>query len=449
MSVSVSRETWATRIGFILAAVGSAVGLGNIWRFPFQVGQNGGSAFLFTYLVCVLLLGIPAILVEFAIGRATHRNPIGAFRELGTPNLRFVGAIGVATGFVILSYYTVVAGWVLRYMGGSATGAYFGEPGGYFETIAMGLDALALHAVFMLATAAVVALGIQRGIELAVKLMVPAILLLLGGLVVYAFTLEGATAGYGYYLTPDTEYLAANWTSVLPAAVGQALFTLSLGMGVMITYASYVGEDRGLLTDTVSIAALDTLIAFIAGLVIFPILFTLDPAADPGEGGAGTLFVGVAGAFADLPLGEVIGVVFFGVLAVAALSSSISILEVVVSYLVDTYDVDRKVATFGAAGAAFLVGVPTALDISRLELYDLVTGQILLPLGMLLLTLYVSWVVPGRAVEELSKGGDGEGLGTAWLWTVRTVVTLGVFVTLVFGAIEVAVELGALAESPV
>ena len=441
------RETWATRIGFILAAVGSAVGLGNIWRFPFQVGQNGGSAFLFTYLVCVLVLGIPAILVEFVVGRSTHRNPIGAFSELGTPNYRFVGAIGVATGFVILSYYTVVAGWVLRYLGGSATGAYFADPGAYFETISMGTDALALHAVFMLASAVVVAAGIQQGIELAVKLMVPAIVVLLLGLAAYAFTLEGAVAGYSYYLSPDLGYLAANWTSVLPAAVGQALFTLSLGMGVMITYSSYLGEDRGLLADTASIAALDTFIAFVSGLVLFPILFTLDPGADP-EGGPGTLFVGVAGAFADLPYGEVIGVVFFAAVAVAALSSSISILEVAVSYLIDTYDVDRKLATFGVAGTAFVVGIPTALDISYLELYDAITGQLLLPLGMLLLTLYVSWVVPGRAREELRQGGE-EGFASAWLWTARTVVTLGVFVTLVLGAIEVAVTLGFLAESPV
>ena len=443
------RETWATRIGFILAAVGSAVGLGNIWRFPFQVGQNGGSAFLFTYLVCVLVLGIPAILVEFVVGRSTHRNPIGAFSQLGTPNYRFIGAIGVATGFVILSYYTVVAGWVLRYLGGSVTGAYFDDPGAYFETISMGTDALALHAVFMLASAIVVAAGIQRGIELAVKVMVPAIITLLLALVAYAFTLDGASAGYSYYLSPDFGYLAANWASVLPAAVGQALFTLSLGMGVMITYASYVGGEGGLLTDTVSIAALDTLVAFLAGLVLFPILFTLDPAADPGEGGAGTLFVGVAGAFADLPFGEIIGVVFFATLAVAALSSSISILEVAVSYLIDTYDVDRKVATFGVAGLAFLTGIPTALDISNLELYDVITGQLLLPLGMFLLTLYVSWVVPDRAVRELRQEGGSGGIGTAWLWTARTVVTVGVFVTLVLGGLEVAVALGVLAESPI
>jgi NSS family neurotransmitter:Na+ symporter len=443
------RETWASRIGFVLAAVGSAVGLGNVWRFPFQVGQNGGSAFLFTYLVCVLVIGIPAILVEFVVGRSTSRNPIGAFTELGTPNFRFVGAIGVITGFVILSYYTVVGGWVLRYLGGSATGAYFGASGAYFDRIAMGLDALALHALFMLATAAVVALGIRRGIELAVKVMVPAIVTLLVGLAVYAFTLQGSASGYGYYLTPDLGYIAANWASVVPAAVGQALFTLSLGMGVMITYSSYLGGEGGLLADTLSIAALDTFIAFLAGLVVFPFLFTLDPGADPGEGGAGTLFVNVAGAFAEIPFGEVVGVVFFAALAVAALSSSISILEVAVSYLVDTFETDRRVATAAVAGLAFLAGVPAALDLSTLNVYDVVTGQLLLPLGMFLLVLYVSWVVPGRAIQELrQEASGGESVPRAWLWTVRSVVTVGVFVTLVLGTIEVAVTLGLLGASP-
>ncbi len=431
------RETWATRLGFILAAVGSAVGLGNIWRFPFQVGQHGGSAFLITYLVCVLVLGIPAILIEFVIGRSSRRNPIGAFVELETPQFRVIGMVCVATGFVILSYYTVVAGWVLRYIGGSATGAYFGDSEAYFMSIGMGLEAVVLHGVFMVITAGVVALGLRRGIELAVKVMVPAIIVFMVGLMVYAFTLEGVVAGYRYYLSPDLGYLAANWRAVLPAAVGQALFTLSLGMGVMITYSSYLGEDRSLLGDSLYIAVLDTVVAILAGLAVFPILFTLDPTASPGAGGAGTFFISVAGAFADIPFGRVIGVVFFVTLAIAALSSAISILEVSVSYLVDEYGLSRQSATFGLAGVAFLLGVPAALDIPRLELYDAITGQILLPFGMLLLTVYVAWVIPDRAIRELSKGRTDTYLNQVWLWTIRVIVLVGVLVTLIFGLNEV------------
>ncbi|CAI50272.1 SNF family transport protein [Natronomonas pharaonis DSM 2160] len=439
------RETWATRIGFILAAVGSAVGLGNIWRFPFQVGQNGGSAFLIMYLACVLLIGIPAILVEFVIGRRSQRNPIGAFHALGKSRFRAIGAVCVVTGFVILSYYTVVAGWVLRYIGGSATGAYFGSEEAYFLEIATGYDAVVLHAVFLAVTVGIVMLGIKRGIELAVKAMVPAIALLLAGLAVYALTLDGVVDGYRYYLSPDFATLAAEWTTILPAAVGQALFTLSLGMGVMITYASYVGEDQSLLVDSGSIALLDTVIAFLSGLILFPILFTID--ATPGDGGAGEFFIGVGGAFADIPLGTIVGVVFFVTLAVAALSSAISILEVIVSYFIDEFGFDRRVATFGVGVIVFVAGIPAALDMGTFEVYDQVTGELLLPLGMFLLVLFVAWVVPEESLDELLKGRSGSNLDVFWLWWVRTVVTVAVGLTLVLSVYGFAVEFGLLAES--
>lgn len=325
------RETWGSRSGFILAAVGSAVGLGNIWRFPFQVGQEGGSAFLFVYLLMVLVIGLPAVLIEFAIGRRAVRNPIDAFAKLGYPRWTAVGVLGVLTGFVIMSFYAVVGGWVLRYMVASTSGSYFDAPEAYFTEVASGVDAVAFQFVFLAITAGIVAMGVRRGIELAVKLLVPALVVIMGVLIVYTATLEGAVDGYLYYLSPDIATLLQDWPSIVPAAMGQAFFTLSIGMGIMITYASYLREDRNLLVDGGWIVGIDTAIAILAGLMIFPVLFTIG--IQPGEGGAGELFVGVGGAIGDLPAARLIGLLFFGALFVAALSSAISLTEVAVSFL--------------------------------------------------------------------------------------------------------------------
>jgi len=432
----VTREKWATRIGFILAAVGSAVGLGNIWRFPFQVGQEGGAAFLVMYLLFVAIIGIPAMLVEFVVGRSSERNPINAFDRLGHGEWRFIGILGVFTGFLILSYYSVVAGWVTRYTFASLTGAYFGESGAYFGQISAGPSAVAFHALFMIATAAIVAAGIQRGIEIAVKVMVPALLALLIGLIGYAFTLEGAAEGYAYYLSPDLGVIAENWMSILPAAAGQAFFTLSLGMGVMITYASYLGEDRNLGVDGGWIAGLNTSVSILAGLVVFPVLFTIG--TEPGSGGPGALFAGVGGAIAQIPGSRFVGFLFFGVVTIAALSSAISILEVLVSYAIDNYGVERSTATAAISTIVFLVGIPSALNTDILTIIDATTANLLLPLGVFLTVIFVGWVYQDSA-REIVKGtaerADGT-LPTLWLWYIRIPILLVVGFVLVIESIE-------------
>jgi NSS family neurotransmitter:Na+ symporter len=436
-----ARETWATRAGFILAAVGSAVGLGNIWRFPFITGQYGGSSFLITYLAFVALIGFPAILVEFVIGRRTERNPVGALRELGSGAWSYAGWLFVVTGFIILSYYSVVAGWFLRYtLIGLTDGFTVTDPAeaeALFGTVSTGLDTLLFHAVFMALVIAIIAAGVRRGIELSVKVMVPAILVLLLGLAAYGFTLDGASAAYGYYLSPDFGTIAANWTEILPAAAGQAFFTLSLGMGVMITYASYLGEDRNLASDAGVIAALDTLVAVLVGFVVFPVLFTVG--IEPGTGGPGAIFVSLTSAFAGIPGGRVIGVVFFGMVGIAALSSAISILEVLVSYLIDELGVARVPASVALGVAVFLLGVPVTIDLIFLSLYDLLADGILLVLGSLLLALFVGWVVPDLAREELGKGiADIGGLGDAWIWAVRIPIVIVVIVSLYLGIVDYA-----------
>ena len=434
-----ARETWATRAGFILAAVGSAVGLGNIWRFPFITGQYGGSSFLITYLAFVALIGFPAILVEFVIGRRTDRNPVGALRELGSGVWSSVGWLFVVTGFVILSYYSVVAGWFLRYtLIGATEGFTVADPtaaDALYESVSTGLDALVFHALFMLLVVGIIAAGVRRGIELSVKVMVPAILVLLLGLAAYGFTLDGASAAYGYYLSPDFGTIAANWTEILPAAAGQAFFTLSLGMGVMITYASYLGEDRNLAADAGIIAALDTLVAVLVGFVVFPVLFTIG--IEPGAGGPRTIFVSLTAAFAGIPAGRVLGVVFFGMVGIAALSSAISILEVLVSYLIDELGVARVPASAALGAAVFLLGVPVTIDSIFLGLYDGLADGILLVLGSLLLALFVGWVIPDVAREELRKGVvDVGGLDAAWIWAVRLPILVVVVVVLYLGVVD-------------
>ncbi|QAU13807.1 sodium-dependent transporter [Halorubrum sp. BOL3-1] len=434
-----ARETWATRAGFILAAVGSAVGLGNIWRFPFITGQYGGSSFLITYLAFVALIGFPAILVEFVIGRRTDRNPVGALRELGSGTWSHAGWLFVVTGFIILSYYSVVAGWFLRYTligiteGFTLTGS--AEAEALFGTVSTGLDTLLFHAVFMLLVVGIIAAGVRRGIELSVKVMVPAILVLLVALAAYGFTLDGAAAAYSYYLSPDFGTIAANWTEILPAAAGQAFFTLSLGMGVMITYASYLGEDRNLAADAGIIATLDTLVAVLVGFVVFPVLFSVG--IEPGTGGPGAVFVSLTSAFAGIPGGQILGVVFFGMVGIAALSSAISILEVLVSYLIDEVGVARVPASAALGAAVFLLGVPVTVDLVFLDLYDKLADGVLLVLGSLLLALFVGWVIPDVGREELRNGiGDARSIDGVWIWAVRLPVLIVVLVSLYLGVVD-------------
>jgi len=435
------REAWGTRLGFILAAVGSAVGLGNIWQFPFKTATNGGAAFVFVYLLAAVLIGLPAILGEFVVGRRAEINAVEAFKRLGKPGWTVVGALGLFTGLWILSYYSVVGGWVIRYVIGSATGAYFGDAAGYFGAVSAGWEAVAFHAVFMGLTAGIVAFGIEDGIERATKVMVPSIVVILLGLAAYAFTLDGAGPAYGFYLSPDFEYLANNLGSVVPFAVSQAFFSLSLGMGAMITYASYLSEDDSLPADGGLIVVLNTFVGLLAGLVVVPLLFVQFgsvPDAAAG-GGAGALFVSVAQAFGDLgTAGRALGVVFFLVVLIAALSSAISLLEVVTAYFVDNYGYAREKVAFGFAGALFALGTLSAWNTAWLTWFDTLAYQVLLPVSVLLGVIFVGWVYGPEAVDEIKRGaGGGETFATAWLWSVRTFVLLGVFATLYLGVTSI------------
>ena len=446
----VQRDTWATRTGFLLAAIGAAVGLGNVWRFPFATGEGGGAAFLLVYLLFIAIVGFPAILAEFVVGRSTQRNPVGALREVGGNGWKYAGAIVVATGFLILSYYSVVAGWFMRYFLLGFTDSYAGHLSEYeeaaagedvteamvmFEELAVGLDSLVFHTLFMALTVGIVALGIRRGIEVAVKIMVPSLIILLLGLAVWAATLPEAGTAYSYYLNPEFDVIRTEWTEILPAAAGQAFYSIGLGMGILITYASYLGEDRNLAEDGAIIIGFDTAIAFLVGLVVFPVI--ISGGADPGQQAVGAIFFSLTDAFTQVTAGRWIGLIFFGTVAIAALSSAISVLEVTTSYLIDEWEIERWKAALGMGSGIYVLGLPVTYDLIFLDLLDLFADAILLVFGGLLVMLLVGWYTPQFAVQELEKGiGDLGSLGYIWIWALRVPVVIVLIVSLALGVMD-------------
>ncbi|MEQ8506434.1 MAG: sodium-dependent transporter [Rhodospirillales bacterium] len=424
------RDHFATRLGFILAAAGSAVGLGNIWKFPFMAGQNGGGAFLILYIVFVLTIGLSVMLAEFTIGRAGQRNPVGAFRVLKGGAWPAAGGLGVVAGFVILSFYSVVGGWTLAYAGKAiAGGLASSDPdqlgalfGGF---ISEPLGVIGFHALFMVLTVFVVAGGIRGGIERAARILMPALAVLIVILAVRSVTLEGAGKGIAFFLTPD--FSKVTWATV-NAALGQAFFSLSLGMGTMITYASYLNKQVNLPRTAAQVTVLDTGFAVIAGFMVLPAVFAFgfDPAAGPG-----LTFITLPAVFAQMPAGQVFAFMFFALLAIAALTSAVSIMEPVVSYLIDERGLPRRWATIGAGAVIWMLGVPSALSLGPwkdvtiagkgiLDAMDYLASNIMLPLGGVLIALFVGWSIAGRAVEEAtSDGAHPFPLAKVWIFICR------------------------------
>ncbi|WP_254544027.1 sodium-dependent transporter [Halomarina pelagica] len=397
------RETWSTNLGFVLAAIGSAVGLGNIWRFPWLTAENGGSAFLVVYLALVALIGVPGLVAEFVIGRRGHRDPVGAFRALSDSRWwPFVGVYAVGTTMLILTFYSVVGGWILRYAVGSVTGAYFADPQAYFGRIAFGPEAVVAHLAFLAIVGAIIAAGVGDGIERSSKAMMPAIALMLLGLAAWAFTLPGAGGGYEFFLAFDVATLRNNFFDVLGPAAGQALFTLSVGAGSMLTYASYLGRDESLPGDATVIAVANTAIGVLTGLVVFPLLFSAGIA--PGSGGQGALFYALAEAFDSLPAGTLVAPLFFVVVLLAAVSSAISMLEAPVAYLVDERGVDRRPATLGVGALLAATGSLTALNPDLFGLLAGTLANLALTVGLLAFVVFVGWVLGRDAVEEFRSG---------------------------------------------
>lgn len=400
---TIDREVFGTRVGFILAAVGSAVGLGNMWRFSYTASEGGGAAFVFLYIVLTLLIGIPVMLAEFAAGRKSRRSPIGALRAAGGPKWLPVAFFYVGAGFLILSYYSVIAGWVVRYAFEAVTVGFPADPGAHFEVISTGPDAMAYHLLFMIFTVAIVMGGIEKGIERASSLMMPALFFILVGLAAWAFTLDGAREGYAAYLMPAWGDIFDGRT--FASAASQAFFSLSLGMGAMLTFASYLSKDENLNREGSIIAGADFGVAFIAGLVVFPIVFALGLQGAVSESAVGALFIALPGAFAEMTGGRIVGTLFFLALTVGAITSAISLLEVVVASIIDEFDIPRKKAALGAGTLIALFGLLSASSLDILGLIDKIAGELFLVIGGLGMAILVGYRMEG-ARAELETGAS-------------------------------------------
>lgn len=390
------RGKWSSKFGFILAAAGSAIGLGNIWRFPYVTGSNGGGAFVFIYLLCILIVAFPVMLSELAIGRTTEKNPVGAFLKLSPKSpWVIIGIIGVITGFGILSYYSVVAGWTIAYIVKAASGSLLatGDASKVFtEFAANGTAQISYLIVFMILTVVVVAGGVKNGIEKAAKILLPVLFVLMSLIIIYELTLPHAMEGIKFYLFPDFSKVTPK---TIITAMGQAFFSLSLGMGAMLTYGSYLSKGDNLLTSAISVTFFDTAIAIMAGFMIFPAL-----GGAPENSGPSLIFVVLVDVFKHIPFGEFVAILFFLLLAIAALTSTVSLLEVVTAYFVDEKKVDRKKAVVIVGVITTLIGIPSALSLGSsqfltkigfLDKMDYIFGNISLTLGGFLICVFITW----------------------------------------------------------
>jgi NSS family neurotransmitter:Na+ symporter len=441
------RGQWGSTAGFVLAAAGSAIGLGNIWRFPYQTGTEGGAAFVVIYLICVLLICLPYLFAELALGRHTQKNPVGAIKAARgkdwTP-WSLVGGLGVLTGVFILSYYAVIAGWAFGYIfktfvaPSMAFGDFTGSP----------VIAVPLFGLFIVLTILVVSGGVQHGIERWAKLLMPILLVLMFVVIIRGVTLPGASAGLEFFLKPDWSIIDG---PLIISALGQAFYSLSLGMGAMITYGSYLPRDTNLRVAGLSVALFDTGIAILAGFMIFPALFALgqDPAAGPP-----LLFQVMPAIFEQMPLGMLFAVVFFVLLSIAALTSTISLLEVVVSYFVDEKRWSRKKSVWTVGAITFAVGLPSALangasdTLTNMTLFgttgflgimDYIWGNISLAIGALLLSIFVGWLWGvDKAGAELQQGSSIGRAGIRfWGIFIRFICPIVIFIVMlnVFGVV--------------
>ncbi len=414
------REQWSTRLGFILAAVGSAVGLGNMWRFPYLTAENGGAAFLVLYVVFVLFIGLPVMLGEFAVGRGAKKSPVDALRHYGGRAWTPLGLLFVLSGFLILAYYGVIAGWTLRYAVAGLLDGFAVDAAARFEAFAGGWDAVAWHVAFMGVTIAIVGAGVRDGIERTAMVLMPLLLAIVVGLGVYAATMTGSGPGYDFYLRPDFSRVLS--LSVISDAASQAFFSLSLGMGAMLTFSSYLSRDDNLPRESVFIAGSDFLIAFLAGLMVFPIVFALGLSGDVGESTIGALFISLPEAFGQMGgVGRGVGVLFFAALLVGALTSAISLLEVVTSSVIDSMGWARRKAAVGFGILITAAGVWPAFDIDVLGVMDQLAGNVFLIVGGLLLSIFVGWVMPSPE-DEVRKGAPGIGWLPLWKGFLRFVV---------------------------
>ncbi|REC95084.1 sodium-dependent transporter [Kushneria indalinina] len=441
-----SHAQWSSRIAFMLAAVGSSVGLGNIWKFPYMTGESGGGAFVLVYLVCILLIGLPILMSEWLLGRLGQKNPISTMSRIAGRLKRsqawvLIGVGGILAAWLILSFYSVIGGWALAYVRYGASATFTGLDGDSVGTLFSDLLAspgtlLAWHSLFMVLTIAIVAGGVAGGLERASKILMPALVVLLAVLVGYAATTGSFGEGFDYLFRPDFTRLTGD---VILAAMGHAFFTLSLGMGIMMAYGSYLSDDVNIGRTAMTVVILDTIIALAAGMAIFPIVFAdgLDPAAGPG-----LIFQTLPLAFGNMSGGVLFGTLFFVLLVFAAWTSAISLLEPIVEWLEEKTPLSRLQSALVAGAATWILGIATVLSfndwsaftpfgMTMFDLLDYVTSKIMLPLTGLATIVFVGWFM-GRD-EVRAQLNMGSTAFAWWRFSARFIAPIGVAIVFVWG----------------
>lgn len=452
---------WSSRLAFILAATGSAVGLGNIWKFPYIAGENGGGAFVLVYLLCIAVIGIPIMMAEVMIGRRGRQSPINtmrtlAFEEKVSPHWKWLGWAGVLAGFLILSYYSVIAGWALAYVFRVGSGLFTGLTADGVQSIFNNLVGqperlLAWHTIFMVMTMMVVARGVSGGLEKAVRLLMPALFVLLFVLVGYAWNSGSFDQGVSFLFEPDFSKITANGVLI---AMGHAFFTLSLGMGAIMVYGSYLPDNASIAKTSIAVSLMDTTVALLAGLAIFPIVFAngLETAAGPG-----LIFQTLPIAFGHMEGGAFFGMLFFILLVFAAWTSAISLIEPAVAWLVENRGVTRVFASVVAGGVTWLFGlltvfsfniwsevkllsaIPVFEDSTIFDLLDYLTANIMLPLGGLLIAVFAAWkMTRASSMDELAMG-DGF-FYRLWRFLVRYITPVAVTIIFLYAIKEMLIS---------
>jgi len=415
-----TKNQWASKLGFIMATAGAAIGLGNLWKFPYLMGRNGGFPFLIAYLFFIVILGVPVMMTEMSLGRKTRHDPVQAYADIA-PHAGIVGVFGVLAAFIILSYYSVIGGWIIKYIISYA--ATMEAPADFAGFISSNEPVL-WHFVFMAITTVICYFGIN-GIEKASKVMMPLLFVLLLVIMIRSVTLPGASEGLKFIFAPN---FAEFSLSSVSAALGQVFYSLSLCMGITITYGSYLSEKESITRSCISVAGLDTAIAVLAGVAIFPAVFSFG--LEPGQG-PGLIFGTLPNVFSAIAGGPLFAILFFALVFFAAVTSAIALLEVSVSFAIDTLKWERKKATVIIGTAIFLVGVPSALSFGMLgdvvilnysvfDFVGMITDNILLPFGGITMCYFVGWKWhPEYLVEEIEKDGTSFRLKKLWIICIR------------------------------
>jgi len=429
--MSHKRTQFASKFGIIAAAVGSAVGLGNIWKFPYIVGQNGGGAFLIVYIICVLLMGFPAMITEMSIGRMSQSSPLDAFRNLtGNNRWTFIGIMGVIASFLILGFYLVVAGWSLEYIVQSiSTFSFDGMTTEQLEENFAVFSTASVRpyiwtVVFIILNVVVISMGVQKGIEKCSSILMPVLFLVILYLAISAFFLPNSSAGYEFYLSPDFSKITP---SVVLSALGQSFFSLSLGMGAILTYGSYIKEGNIVHTSW-QICLLDTLIAIMAGLVIFPSVFAYG--IEPGQGPS-LAFIALPAVFSQMPGGIVFSILFFLLLTIAALTSTISLFETCVASIADHYNFKRRstlivisiiliVCCFLCCASLNASYGLTIFGKSVFDFFDYITSDFMMPIGGMAMAIFLGWCFPkDKFHDRMIEFGMPEWLFKVYMFFVR------------------------------